>query len=62
MDPSTEYLKHMTRDAERCGPGSIHNPVPKGVSKKKHERVLKAVKKDPDVDNPYALTNWITQQ
>ena len=31
--------------------------VPKGVSPDKHERCVKAVKKDSSVDNPYAVCN-----
>lgn len=31
--------------------------VPKGVDPDKHERCVKAVKKDSDVDNPYAVCN-----
>lgn len=61
MDPSTEYLKFMSKEAERIGPDAIHNPVPKGVSKAEHAKVLRGVKKKKNVDNPYALTNWITQ-
>lgn len=36
--------------------------VPKGVDPEKHERCVKSVKKDSDVDNPYAVCNASLQK
>ena len=61
MDPSTEYLKHMTRDSvAREGDDAIHNPAPKGVSEKRYKKVKEAVA--GKARNKYALAAWITKR
>jgi hypothetical protein len=46
-----KYLKNFQRKKE--------NPVPKGVSKKKYDELVKTLSKKKDIDNPYALANWV---
>ncbi len=56
MDPSTEYLKHMTKDSvERTGEGSIHNPAPRLGSGGRFRALKNKLAKRPGVYDPAGL-------
>ena len=38
------------------------NPAPAGVDREEFDKLVEKLKKRKDVDNPYALANWILKQ